>query len=253
MPALTAVFSSKMRFGSVVLMACLQGLPAHALQPYKADYVFNIDNKFNGQSSRVLTQNRQGWLYTFNAKVPVLASATETSQFMLTPDQNVLSVNHTLNYKILVKTKKSSMVFHPTSHMVNVQHNGKASRYAGRVDALDDLNLEIQVREDLKRGKLKTEYWLADEKDIEPVRFINEGKTKVTTPAGTFDAYAIRRVHKRPTLTSTFWLAPALDYLPVKVVQKDDGTIYEFSLTTYQPMPATSVGAQSPTSTNTAR
>jgi hypothetical protein len=253
MPTLTAVFSPNIRWSSLVLMAALHGLPAHALQPYKADYVFNIDNKFNGQSSRVLTQNRQGWLYTFSAKVPVLASAIETSQFVLTPDSRVRSMSHHLNYKILVKNKKSSMVFQPTTHLVNVQHNGKASSYAGRIDALDDLNLEIQVREDLKQGQLRTEYWLADEKNIEPVRFVNEGQVKVTTPAGTFDAYAIRRVHKRSSLTTTFWLAPALDYLPVKVAQKDDGTIYEFSLTKYQPMPAISVGAQSPTSTNTAR
>jgi hypothetical protein len=218
----------------LALLVASASMSSLALTPYSADYVFNIDNKFNGKSNRTLTQEGNNWRYTFSAKVPILASATEISTFSLPDDGQVRSLTHSMNYKILVNNKKSSMTFNPNNQMINVNDKGKTRSYAGRVDALDELNLEIQVREDMKRGGLKKQYWLADEKDIEPIRFVNEGKTKVTTPAGTFDAYAIRRVHKRPTLTSTFWLAPALDYLPVKVVQKDDGTIYEFNLTTYR-------------------
>lgn len=244
-----------LRLGYAVLCACslLAMHSAHALQPYKADYTFNVDQRIFGKSSRTLQNLPQGWQYTFMAQVPVLASATETSMFKLTPTQDVESDEHTLAYKILIKKKKSKLQFDLQNNQISVQDNGKSSTFKGHPQALDELNLEIQVRRDLARGELKPQYWLADEKGLQPVRFINEGKSSIRTPAGTFDAYAIRRVHKRPTLSSTFWMAPALDYLPIKVVQKDDDTVYEFSLTSYQPMPATSAGAQPPTSANTAR
>lgn len=206
-----------------------------ALQPYQADYVFNIDNRFNGESSRTLKKDGQDWLYTFRARIPVVANATETSRFRLDANNNVQSIAHSLTYKILVHSKTNSLTFDLNKLQVTGKKNGKPVSYAIRPNALDELNLEFQVREDVKRGKLPPQYWLADDKGQEPVSFVQEGTVRIKVPAGTYDTVKIRRIHKDPKRVTTFWLAPQLDYLPIKVTQNDDGTVYDFNLKAYRP------------------
>lgn len=224
------------RVGLAVLAgsSALISVPAAALQPYQADYGFNIDNRFFGQSSRVLVKDGNDWLYTFRAKVKVLANATEISRFRINEQQQVQSIAHSLNYKILVRNKNSSLRFDPAKKLVTGQRDGKNISYAMQPNTLDELNLEFQIREDVKKGQLQPQYWLADDKELDTVKFVIEGKTKITVPAGSYDTVKVRRVHSNPKRVTTFWLAPQLDYLPIKVTQNDDGTVYDFNLNRYQ-------------------
>lgn len=209
--------------------------PSFALQPYQADYVFNIDNRFNGESSRTLKKDGQDWVYTFRARIPVVANATEVSRFRLDTNNNVQSIAHSLSYKILVHSKTNSLKFDLNKLQVTGNKNGKPVNYTVQPDVLDELNLEFQVREDVKRGKLPPKYWLANDKGQDSVSFVQEGQARIKVPAGTYDTVKIRRVHKDPKRVTTFWLAPQLDYLPIKVTQNDDGTVYDFNLRSYRP------------------
>lgn len=206
---------------------------ALALEPYTAQYGFNIDNRWNGESSRTLRKDGNDWVYTFVARVPVLANATETTRFSLDEQRNVLSKNHNMRYKILVKNKNLNMSFDDASRKINVTVGGKKSVLEFKAGTLDELNLEFQVREDLKKGALQTQYLVADEKKVEAVRFVREGREQLSVPAGRYDTVRVRRVHNNPKRTTTFWLAPSLDYLPIRVMQNDDGTVYDFTLTRF--------------------
>lgn len=225
------------RLGQCTMLMGLLSVAAHsvALQPYQADYVFNIDGRFNGESSRTLKKDRQDWVYVFKAKIPVMANATETSRFRLDANNNVISIAHSLQYKILVHTKNNNLRFDLNKRQATGSKNGKTVSYAVEPNVLDELNLEFQVREDVKRGKLPPQYWLADEKGQDPVSFVQEGNTRIKVPAGTYDTVKIRRIHRDPKRVTTFWLAPQLDYLPIKVTQNDDGTVYDFNLKAYRP------------------
>lgn len=203
---------------------------AAALEPYTAQYGFNIDNRWSGDSSRVLRKDGDDWVYTFTARVPVLANATETSRFRLDNQRNVISKHHNMRYKILVRNKNLAMDFDHATGKINVDVGGKKTTLDFKAGTLDELNLEFQVREDLKKGGLQAQYLVADEKRVEAVRFVREGREQVTVPAGRYDTVRVRRVHNNPKRTTTFWLAPELDYLPIRVTQNDDGTVYDFTL-----------------------
>lgn len=204
-----------------------------ALEPYTAEYGFNIDNRWSGQSSRVLRKDGDDWVYTFIARVPVLANATETTRFRLDEQRNVLSKHHNMRYKILIKNKNLAMNFDQATRKINVDVSGKKTTLDFKTGTLDELNLEFQVREDLKKGGLQSQYFVADEKSVDTVRFVREGQEQLSVPAGRYDTVRVRRVHSNPKRTTTFWLAPSLDYLPVRVMQNDDGTVYDFTLSRF--------------------
>ena len=206
---------------------------AVALEPYTAEYGFNIDKRWTGQSSRVLRKDGEDWVYTFTARVPVLATATEVTHFRLDEQRNVLSKHHNMRYKIVVRNKNLAMNFDAASRKINVDVGGKKNTLDFKPGTLDELNLEFQVREDLKKGGLQAQYLVADEKSVEAVRFVREGREQLSVPAGRYDTVRVRRVHNNPKRTTTFWLAPALDYLPVRVMQNDDGTVYDFTLSRF--------------------
>lgn len=222
---------------SRLLLGVITGLSltgtAAALEPYTAQYGFNIDNRWSGESSRVLRKDGTDWVYTFTARVPVLANATETTRFSIDDQRNVISKNHNMRYKIVVRNKNLAMNFDAASRKINVDVGGKKSVLEFKAGTLDELNLEFQVREDLKKGALQPQYLVADEKRVEAVRFVREGREQLSVPAGRYDTVRVRRVHNNPKRTTTFWLAPSLDYLPVRVMQNDDGTVYDFTLSRF--------------------
>lgn len=63
---------------------------------------------------------------------------------------------------------------------------------------------------------------VADHKRIKTYTFAIKGRSKIETPAGTFDAVQFERIDD-PNTTLRFWLAPEKDYMPVKVQNIEDG------------------------------
>lgn len=205
-----------------------------ALTPFSASYDFNLDNKASGSATRTLTKkSNQQWSYQFTAKVPVVASASESSVFSLDNQQNITSQGYSRQYKILGISQNSSISFNPANKLVNTTKDKTKRQFAWENGALDDLNAELQVREDLKKGKLQSSYPIASLKEITDRQFVNEGAVKVTVPSGTYDTIKVRLKHKKNDKSTVFWLAPSLDYLPVQMSHQDDGSTYTLKLKSY--------------------
>jgi hypothetical protein len=145
--------------------------------------------------------------------------------------------------QVLFKTKKSTVDFDWLKNQASTQRNGEALQYAlTEPSTLDPLNLEIQIRQDLsKKSTLKGKYSLGDAKGLNPLAFELEGAEKITTPYGEIDTIKVSRVHQSSDRKTQFWLAKSLNYLPVKVVQIDDGAIYTIELQSYQTTTETAV------------
>lgn len=223
--------SSKTIIAAILGLATLSS--ASAIAPFTATYSFNLDNKASGTAVRKLSRQGNQWVYNFDARVPVLASANEKSVFSLNNNQ-VVSHSYQRQYKILVHNQKTSLDFNNTNKNIQVKRDKKSSQLPWQAGVLDDLNVEIQLREDLKKGGLKSSYVIADHKDTTSRQFVNEGAVKVSTPSGTYDAVKVRINHQRKDKSTVFWLAPSLDYLPVKVTHSDDGSVYSLNLTNYK-------------------
>jgi hypothetical protein len=206
---------------------------AFAMSPYQANYQFNYNGKNVGSASRNLTQSGNNWTYVFAAKAIGMASATETSNFSLT-NGHINSKSFSRTSKILIHNNTMSINFNPNSKTINTKKDDKARSFAWQNGVLDELNAELQLREDLKNGGLKSKYYLADAKEVEARRFVKQGNESVKTTYGTFDTIKVVMQHDKPGRETIFWLAPKLDYLPVKVSHVDQKTSYSLLLTGYK-------------------
>lgn len=205
-----------------------------ALNPFQADYQFQYNGKNVGSASRILQQQpNQQWLYTFSAKAGAMASATETSRFSFKNGQ-ITSQNFQRNSKILVHNRSMAINFNPSTKQINTTKDKTARSFAWQSGVLDELNAELQVREDLKNDALKAKYYIADAKEVEGRKFVRQGNETIKTPAGTYETVKVVMQHANAERNTTFWLAPQLDYLPVKVTHKDEDASYGLTLTKYK-------------------
>jgi hypothetical protein len=206
---------------------------AFAMSPFQASYQFSYNGKNMGSATRTLSKSGNNWTYVFAAKAGVIASATETSHFSLNGN-NIISNNFNRSSKILVHNNTMSIKFNPNAKIINTKKDDKARSFAWKSGVLDELNAELQLREDLKTSGLKSSYAIADAKEVESRRFVKQGAEKVKTSYGTFDTIKVVMKHDKPNRDTIFWLAPKLDYAPVKVSHQDGKTSYGLLLTGYK-------------------
>ena len=211
------------------------GFSSHALamSPLQASYQFGYNGKNMGTATRTLSKSGNTWSYVFAAKAAAIASATETSRFTLNNGQ-ISSSNFSRTSKILVHNDTMTINFNPNTKMINTKKKDKERSFAWKAGVLDELNAELQVREDLKASGLKASYLIADAKGIDTHQFVKQGTESVKTSYGTFDTIKVVMKHDNNDKNSTFWLAPKLDYLPVKMTHQDGNTSYSLLLTGYK-------------------
>ncbi|EZQ11914.1 MULTISPECIES: DUF3108 domain-containing protein [unclassified Acinetobacter] len=205
---------------------------ALAMTPFQASYQFAYNGKNLGSATRTLKKSGNTWNYVFAAKAGGIASATETSNFTFNNNQ-IQSSNFSRTSKILVHNNTMSIKFNPSAKTINTTKDKEQRSFAWKSGVLDELNAELQIREDLKNNGLKSQYWIADAKEVESRRFVKQGTEKVETKYGTFDTIKVVMKHDKPGRETIFWLSPKLDYLPVKVTHQDKKSSYGLLLTGY--------------------
>ena len=204
-----------------------------AMAPFQASYQFSYNNKNLGSATRTLTQQGNNWNYVFSAKAGGIASASESSQFNFT-DNKITSQKFNRTSKILIHSNSMSINFNPSSKVINTKKDDTARSFAWQPGVLDELNAELQVREDLKNNRaLQANYLIADAKGAEQRRFVQQGTENIKTNYGTFNTIKVVMLHDKPERNTIFWLAPKLDYLPVKVAHNDGKSSYGLLLTGY--------------------
>ena len=206
---------------------------AFAMSPFQASYQFNYNGKNMGSATRTLSKSGNNWTYVFAAKAGAIASASETSRFGFNAGK-ISSNSFSRTSKILVHNNTMSINFNPSSKTINTKKDDKARSFAWKAGVLDELNAELQIREDLKGVGMKSTYLLADAKEVETRQFVKQGSEKVQTSYGTFDTVKVIMKHDKPGRDTIFWLAPKLDYLPVKVTHQDGKSSYGLLLTGYK-------------------
>lgn len=221
--------TSKVLVGSMLAVLGYVSTANAAVAPFSATYNFSIENKYKGVATRTLQQSGNKYQYNVNANVGKLASARQSASFF---DQNgnVTPISSYVQYKVFGAGRATSLNFDNSKKQLTSNYKGQNKVIPLPGVAYDDLSLEIQIREDLKAGKFRGTYAMADRSSIESVPFVKSAVTKITVPAGTFDVVRIDRVHDESSRQTSFWLAPKYDYLPIKVVQNDDGKKLEMSL-----------------------
>ncbi len=204
-----------------------------AMTPFQASYQFSYNGKNLGSATRTLSKSGNNWTYVFAAKAAAIASATETSQFTFN-NGKIGSSSFTRSSKVLVHNNSMNIKFNPSAKTITAKKDDKTHTYAWKLGALDELNAELQIREDLKSSGLKSSYLIADNKELEVRKFVQQGSENIKTSYGTFNTIKVVMQHEKPGRQTIFWLAPKLDYLPVKVSHVDKKDSYGLLLTGYK-------------------
>ena len=227
-----------MRSTVLIAMVLFSGLGyAFDLQPYTASYQFNLNQQLTGTATRSLIKlENNHYRYRFSASAAI-ANANEESEFSFN-NQQIQSLSYQNTKQVLFKTKTDKASFDWPNQTLIGQRKGESTNYPlTDKTTLDPLNLEVQIRQDLLSSanpQLKAEYVLGDAKGVHPLKFTIDGTEKIKTPYGELDTLKVSRVHQDKERSTQFWLAKSLDYLPVKVVQMDDGAVYTIELQNFQ-------------------
>lgn len=216
-----------------ILFASVFSCHTFAMTPFQASYQFQYNGKNVGSATRTLSKSGNQWNYVFAAKAVGLASAKESSQFTLNGSQ-IVSNNFNRTSKVLVHNKSMSMDFNPKAQVISTKKDDKSRSFSWKNGVLDELNAELQIREDLKKNALKSNYLIADAKEVESRQFIKQGTEKIKAGNTTYDTVKIVMKNTKPGRETIFWLAPSLDYAPVKVTHVDQKSSYGLLLTNYK-------------------
>lgn len=233
--AKTASLLANIGVGVGLATAATMSLSAQATEvsPSTASYTFSVDNRYNGTATRKLSKSGNNWTYKVNARVSGVASANQSSSFKIN-GTTVSPSSASTSYKFLGVGRTHNLSFNPTAKRVSSTYRGKTMNLSAPNGALDDLSLEVQIREDLLNNRFSGTYYMAKKDKVEKTSFKKVGTYNVTVPAGTYQTVRIDRIHNDSGRTSSFWLAPSLNYLPVKISQINDGKKMEMQLTGVQ-------------------
>lgn len=219
----------------LIPLLLLLTLPASAdfLKPYKATYRFSMDNGLTANATRELEQlDKERYRYKTLAESAMIASARESSEFILGKNNYVTPLRYDMQRKVFFRSKASQLLFNWRQNMLYSSENGKSRSFALPAGALDKLSVELQLRQDLMAGKKKLIYPLADADGVGNYEYRLDGSETLETPFGRIETLRLEKVHKPgSTRKTTFWVAPKYQYLPAKVVQVEKDTSYQLLLT----------------------
>jgi hypothetical protein len=86
---------------------------------------------------------------------------------------------------------------------------------------LDKLASQLAMMLALRDGKTDITFKIADDARLKEYRFRVVGQETLELPAGTFDTVKITKLRDNKKRETFIWCAPALDYLPVRIWQRE--------------------------------
>lgn len=109
---------------------------------------------------------------------------------------------------------------------------------------LDKLVSQLTMMLALQQGKTDVSFNIADGGKLKEYRFRQVGRETLELPAGTFETVKITKLRKNRKRETYIWCAPALNYLPIRIWQREkDGSEYQSELETFSASLQTGKGA----------
>jgi hypothetical protein len=119
---------------------------------------------------------------------------------------------------------------------MSVSNHVEDSRWEMEIPAgtLDKLVSQLAMMLALRNGKTDISFNIADGGKLKEYRFRVVGEETLELPAGTFDTVKITKLRDNKKRETYIWCAPALDYLPVRIWQREkDDAEYQSELTEF--------------------
>lgn len=187
----------------------------------------------SGTAKRVIVRRQDGrWEYRFDVD-SFFADIHEKVIFRYSGDQIIPLHYHYQLTGWAVPDRSAQLDFNWQKMRVRNLVKDKPWLMKIHPGVLDRLGSQLQLRQDVKAGKKKMLYYVADGGELKDYRFAVVGpETLDTRKLGVVDTIKVREVRAPGKQRRTeLWFAPKWDYLLVKLLQVEpDGTEYEIFL-----------------------
>jgi Protein of unknown function (DUF3108) len=222
----------------LLLAASLCGaVPAAQLPDFSASYELRLGSLRIGTSSIRLENRADGsYLYESSSTPTPLVSwllkdkLHETSIGTLT-DNGVRPDEYHYSRSGGRKERQAELRFDWKS--MTVSNQVEDNRWTMDIPAgtLDKLATQLAMMLALRAGETDISFNIADDGKLKDYRFRVVGEETLELPAGTFKTVKIIKVRENRNRETFIWCAPALNYLPVRIWQREkDDAEYESEL-----------------------
>ncbi|MBU2955164.1 DUF3108 domain-containing protein [Marinobacter sp. F3R08] len=219
--------------GTLAAPVTVHAQPGAELIPFEASYTAAMEKgiSLNGSAKRILTaQGNDIWLY--RTDVDSFIVDIDESLIFRWEDGQVIPMRY--RYRLsgfLVTDRNSAIDFDWSAGIATGEYKGQPFELEIEEGLLDPLGYQLQLHQDIKRGKREMTYRVLDGRSIDTDRFAvidGENMNTGSKQTATLKAEKIREDAKRQTL---MWFSPEQDYLLVRLKQVEpDGSTYELKL-----------------------
>ena len=200
------------------------------LQPYQLTY----EASYNGMpisAERQLQALPNGDYELTTTAANFFASITEKGIF--STDENGAFVHQSYQYKrnVFGKKKTEELIYDRTNMVADYTTKKKHRQVPLDKEYLNRLSYQVQLRQDLINGKELLEYQVISRGRLKTYRFEKSAQELLETDLGNIKALRVDRIRKDKSRQTALWFAPELDYLLVKLWQREeDGEEYQIVL-----------------------
>lgn len=224
-----AIFLGTLLLAGLWAAAAFAAEPAATLPTFSAEYTLKRNGVALGTATRSLRATKEGrFIYASTTYATGMIAwfvkdrIDEHSLFTLAGN-HIRTNEYVYNRHGGTKRRQVKLVFDWEKGVVTNVIDGDPWQMQVPPDAYDKLGYQLAIMQDLRNGRTKLEYNIADGGKLKNYVFEMLGEESVETVFGKMKAVKIRRQDdKRFT---TIWCASALNYLPVRLEQQEtDGS-----------------------------
>lgn len=211
-------------FIGLVLLLCTNSLYAEDFFPpqFSAKYKFYAKSLPVGEASRTLSLRKDGkWVFETVAKttgfMAFLKKIRIEERSIFTREKGkIRPLEYTYQQKG-IKARFNQLSFDWTRKQARNTFNKQTKMIALKRGTLDRLLYQVLLMQDLKQGKRKLSYRVADKGKIKIYIPSLMGNERIETGIGKLETIKYERRSSNSKRRTIFWCAPSLHYLPVQV------------------------------------
>ncbi|MFA5493838.1 MAG: DUF3108 domain-containing protein [Porticoccaceae bacterium] len=198
------------------------------LQPYHAVY----QARYNGlpiEAHRYLRVTDNGYQLVTEAK-NFLGRIHEEENFHVDADNRLIPDDYRYQRSIFGKSRTETVTVDHDANKSVTRRKGREHQLDFAPGQLGPLSYQVAMAADLSHDVETLSYQVIHRGDIKQYRYRRLAEVDMDTPVGRLRTLPVERVRDDSDRETVLWLAPELNYLPVRLVQKEDGETYEMTL-----------------------
>ena len=200
------------------------------LSPYSAEYTAS----YNGlpiSMVRTLAATDEG--FSLSTKASNLLGAITEEETLTLNNGQIHPQHYQYQRAIMGKKRRETSTFDPDAQKIVNIYKDETVELAYNPQTLSPLSYQFQMQLDLLHGKTVLNYPVASRGHIKNYQYSIIREETIDTPLGQLDTVVVERQRDSDERETFLWLAPKLQFLPVKLLQNEEGETYKMQIKSY--------------------